>query len=59
MFRIEFKTSNDAFVQGAEYEIAAILATVATQVKDGHRSGIIRDDNGANVGTFEYVPESE
>jgi hypothetical protein len=61
MFKLEFTTSGGAFTEetggNAEYEIAGILNKIGELVKDYRRSGIIRDGNGATVGSWEYTPE--
>lgn len=38
---------------GREHEIARILRTVPQRVEDGETSGILRDVNGVNVGSWD------
>jgi hypothetical protein len=64
MFRMEIATDNAAFVDAPGEELASILADLAEDIHeglgyapDGHLSGILRDTNGNNVGTWQYTAE--
>jgi hypothetical protein len=61
MFRLEFETDNNAFVEGAHDEIARILTAVGADIANGaslEYGGTIRDVNGNTVGMWQYTPES-
>lgn len=59
MFRLEFETDNNAFVEDAHGEIARILTGVAMDLSEGRASledgGNIRDVNGNTVGKWQYT----
>lgn len=58
MFTLEISTSNDAFAAGAGTEVARILRDVASAVADhtDGTDGLIRDYNGAKVGSWRLAP---
>jgi hypothetical protein len=60
VFRLEFETDNDAFVEDAHGEIARILAGLAMDFTNGVPApgvgGGIRDVNGNTVGKWQYTP---
>jgi hypothetical protein len=55
MFTLRIKTDNAAFGDQPEYELARILAEVASEVGGGVTNGIVHDDNGNRVGTFKLT----
>jgi len=52
MFKLEMKTSNAAFEDNEEFEVAEILKNVVPMLEDGMRSGTLRDVNGNEVGEW-------
>lgn len=51
-FQLNMKIDNDAFVDNRDGEIASILREIATKMDDNVSAGIIRDVNGARIGTY-------
>ena len=49
---IQFDTDNAAFADCGEYEAAQILESIARRLRDGERSGLIRDTNGNSIGEW-------
>lgn len=59
-FTMKFSTSNHAFVEGQEQEVARILQDVKWHAENGYMGGPIRDSNGNEVGSWELtLPEEE
>ena len=68
-FRLKITTGNPAFEDDRSEEIARILATLATKLRETSAaasvngvlggSGTLHDVNGGTVGTWEYRPEEE
>jgi hypothetical protein len=52
MFTLSIRTNNAAFGDQPEYELARILAELATRVGEGATEGTIRDESGNTVGAF-------
>lgn len=53
MFKLEFETDNNVFLDQPDAEVARILQAVADQVFDlGDRNGAIRDVNGNTIGRW-------
>lgn len=60
MFRLEIETSNAAFEDTPNEEIAGILEGVARALHRGllsEASGHLKDTNGNTVGMWQYTPE--
>lgn len=56
-FKLEFSTTNAAFVEGTD-EIQRILKDVASRLYwDGKKEGVIRDINGNTIGHFELTED--
>ena len=51
--KIEFTTSNAAFDEYGDYEVARILEDIAEKVKAGRSGGVIMDINGNRIGEWE------
>jgi hypothetical protein len=51
-FRINIELGNDAM--STPEDVAGALEQVAKRLRDGARSGIVKDANGATVGDFEF-----
>jgi hypothetical protein len=52
MFTLTIQTDNAAFGDEPSYELARILAEVASRVGGGELAGTVRDENGNTVGRF-------
>ena len=53
MFKMSFKTGNDAFMGGNLYdESARILHKIANDIEQGNDTGNCRDINGNKVGEW-------
>lgn len=53
-FTLKIETDSAAIAEdGREHEIVRILRATAERVQDGRDSGILRDINGVNVGSWE------
>lgn len=48
--KIEFETSEDAFVEYGAEEVRRILESIADKVEYGYTSGVIMDINGNKIG---------
>lgn len=54
MFKLSFKTGNDAFQDGnKEYEVSRILKELAEKVENGSDGGKIKDINGNTIGEWD------
>ena len=51
--KIEFKTSNAAFDEYGDAEVARILEEIVHKVSSGYDHGVIIDINGNKVGVWE------
>ena len=51
-FEMRIKSSNAAFKENAEYEVARLLRETASRVLAGDAEGSVRDINGTAVGDF-------
>lgn len=58
MFKLEIKTTNDAFAEDAEGEIARILDEVGRALRDYRYAGTLLDANGNPVGSYDYTAEA-
>lgn len=53
-FSLNIVTDSAAVAEeGREFEIARILRTVPERIEDGETSGVLRDINGVNVGSWD------
>lgn len=52
MFKLQFKTDNDAFQPNPAMEVCAILREITKLIDEGETSGSCRDSNGNAVGTW-------
>lgn len=57
MFKLEIETTNAAFEDDLNYEVARLLGEAAHSIDMGHLSGSLRDINGNRVGRFEFTQE--
>lgn len=55
VFTLRIKTDNAAFGDEPHYELARILAELASKVGEGATEGRIRDENGNHVGEFKLT----
>lgn len=55
MFTLKIRTTNDAFAEDPEREVAALLRKYADRVEAGQSSGTILDTNGATVGEWKLT----
>jgi len=59
-FKLEFSTANAAFQDGEfEMESHYIVLGVAEAIREGRRSGKVRDTNGNTVGEWELTEEDK
>lgn len=58
-FKLEFSTSNAAFEDNLEMESHYIVLGVAEAIREGRRSGKVRDTNGNTVGEWSLTSEDE
>lgn len=56
MFKMQFKTGNDAFAEYPKIEIFNILNHVGNRIKKGIFNGTIKDSNGNEIGSYLYKP---
>lgn len=59
---IKFSTSNAAFCEGGEVEVASVLRDIAHDIENGSSFGVIRDSNGNRIGEYHvtlYDPNGE
>ena len=61
VFKVEFHTDNDAFVDDPQAEIARVLRRIALDIKDGRRDPFgdqrVLDINGNTIGSTTYGDE--
>jgi len=55
VIKITIKTSNAAFADDRDYEIARILRVLADSTEQGLRPKVLHDINGNSVGKVEYT----
>lgn len=58
-FKLEFSTANAAFEDNLEMESHYIVLGVAEAIREGRRSGKVRDTNGNTVGEWSLTSEDE
>ena len=51
-FTMTFETTNEAFAEDPEIEVASLLRRIASKVESGYTSGPVRDINGNTVGRW-------
>ena len=56
MFKLEIETTNAAFEDDLNYEVARLLGEAAHSIDMGYLSGSLRDIDGNRVGRFEFIP---
>jgi len=54
---ITIETTNSAFEDGYEYEVARILRTLADKLEEGREPVYVMDVNGNSVCEVEYIKE--
>lgn len=52
MFKLSIETTNEAFADDPNEEIARLLEKAAQRVRDGYQSDLLRDANGNTVGSW-------
>ena len=57
LFTLQIDIGNDAMLSNAD--VVEALASVSSRVAEGCQSGVIRDVNGNDVGTFAHLAVRE